>query len=1071
MANPEYRANPEHLAILKQGVDAWNEWRKQNPDIRPDLSEADLNGAYLVQADLSGVNLTGADLSGADLSGANLSGADLSNANLEFSQLVQCNLTDATLTGTRLYATSRDDWVIKDVECRYVFWDAEGGSGIVSYDIYVSDNNGPFTIWLSGTSLTEALFDAAEDGHTYAFYSVAIDGVGHREVAPEAADVQTLAVEPETAEITRITVVNALTAAISIMFSDSMTLQPMIDDQSILLAVSLTSLSSGPVPFEADWCTYDDATRTLSIMLDHALPIGGYEVRLDGSMLESSDGKVLRGGTAGVAFHISAFSAGQTIQAGDDDLRVDEYSVPSLIDWDGDGRLDLVVGEKTAAGEGKVRIYLNEGSNAAPVFSTYSYAQTTNGDLAVPATGCMGVFPRVFDWDGDGLKDLVLGLADGRIQLWMNTNTTNGPVFVTPTYLRFGPSGTTSDPAIDVGDRATFDIVDWNDDGRYDLVGGGLDGKIRLYINEAVTGSAHFRQEILLQVGSQDLVVPTGRASVAVGDVNNDGRKDLVVGNTEGQLLYYLNIGTDSTPVLNSAALILADGIPIDLAGAARSRPSLADFNGDGTLDILLGSADGLVRSYAGQSQLPAVIQPGERSGRPGGIYLYTFVVRSDSQPPVLTGWQLEEDTGAGPSDRLTNDTTPTLTFVFSEPVFGASSDVQVTDSNGDLVVPDSIAGWGTDTVTIAFTTSMSVDGQYTVTLKGTTTITDQAGNPLNNGSDEVLAFVLDTTSPSVPVVTGVGDDTGTPGDGITNDNSLVICGEAAASSTVEVFVGSNLAGVTAANSSGIWSLDYTGTSLADGTYELTATAADAAGNTSAASTAFTVVVDTAAPVAPVVTEIADDTGTAGDGITSDNTLTINGTAEANSMVTVYKDGTSIGTVAANGSGSWSLEYTSTSLADGTYALIAAATDVAGNTSGVSATFGVTIDTVAPTSHINPLPAEVQAVSFTISWSGADGGSGIASYDIYVSDNGGDYALWKDETADTSALFIGVNSHTYAFYSIARDNVGHTEEPPGVPDTQTVARANQPPVVDAGDDTQSMGAHPSPAPAPSPILT
>jgi len=135
----------------------------------------------------------------------------------------------------------------------------------------------------------------------------------------------------------------------------------------------------------------------------------------------------------------------------------------------------------------------------------------------------------------------------------------------------------------------------------------------------------------------------------------------------------------------------------------------------------------------------------------------------------------------------------------------------------------------------------MSVDGQYTVTLKGTTTITDQAGNPLNNGSDEVLAFVLDTTSPSVPVVTGVGDDTGTPGDGITNDNSLVICGEAAASSTVEVFVGSNLAGVTAANSSGIWSLDYTGTSLADGTYELTATAADAAGNTSAASTAFTV--------------------------------------------------------------------------------------------------------------------------------------------------------------------------------------------------------------------------------------
>ncbi len=46
-------ANEEHVALLKQGVDAWNAWRRENPDIRPALSGADLHGADLRRADLS----------------------------------------------------------------------------------------------------------------------------------------------------------------------------------------------------------------------------------------------------------------------------------------------------------------------------------------------------------------------------------------------------------------------------------------------------------------------------------------------------------------------------------------------------------------------------------------------------------------------------------------------------------------------------------------------------------------------------------------------------------------------------------------------------------------------------------------------------------------------------------------------------------------------------------------------------------------------------------------------------------------------------------------------------------
>ena len=70
-------ANQEHLDILKQGVEMWNQWRKEHPNIRPNLSNVDLSGANLSGANLSNVDLSSANLRVTDLNGANLSGADL----------------------------------------------------------------------------------------------------------------------------------------------------------------------------------------------------------------------------------------------------------------------------------------------------------------------------------------------------------------------------------------------------------------------------------------------------------------------------------------------------------------------------------------------------------------------------------------------------------------------------------------------------------------------------------------------------------------------------------------------------------------------------------------------------------------------------------------------------------------------------------------------------------------------------------------------------------------------------------------------------------------------------------
>ena len=90
-------SNPEHVAKLLEGFEVWNEWRTQNPEIRPDLS-----GANLIEADLYRANLSWAHLYRADLNRANLNRANLSEANLNEAKLVHANLNKAKLKHANL---------------------------------------------------------------------------------------------------------------------------------------------------------------------------------------------------------------------------------------------------------------------------------------------------------------------------------------------------------------------------------------------------------------------------------------------------------------------------------------------------------------------------------------------------------------------------------------------------------------------------------------------------------------------------------------------------------------------------------------------------------------------------------------------------------------------------------------------------------------------------------------------------------------------------------------------------------------------------------------------------------
>lgn len=95
--------NTTYIEMLKSGVEVWNRFRKENPDVQhPDLSYAELSGLNLYWADLSGADLGSANLSGTELFLANLSGADLSGANLKRTNLTKANLSGANLTGANL---------------------------------------------------------------------------------------------------------------------------------------------------------------------------------------------------------------------------------------------------------------------------------------------------------------------------------------------------------------------------------------------------------------------------------------------------------------------------------------------------------------------------------------------------------------------------------------------------------------------------------------------------------------------------------------------------------------------------------------------------------------------------------------------------------------------------------------------------------------------------------------------------------------------------------------------------------------------------------------------------------
>jgi len=197
----------------------------------------------------------------------------------------------------------------------------------------------------------------------------------------------------------------------------------------------------------------------------------------------------------------------------------------------------------------------------------------------------------VADWDSDGQKDLLVGEADGYIRIYINTGTDDNPLF--DGYFRLQ----VKESDFESNRYSAPLVIDWNNDGKKDVLSGEYYGKVHLLINSGSNENPLFTGSSLIMDGASELKAGHN-SNPAVTDWNGDGKKDLLVGNADGTVYYYENRGTDSAPQFDGSVLLDAGGTTF--FGPRWSRLALCDWDNDGVTDILSGFEDELGYPEAG---------------------------------------------------------------------------------------------------------------------------------------------------------------------------------------------------------------------------------------------------------------------------------------------------------------------------------------------------------------------------------------------------------------------------------------------------------------------------------------
>ncbi|BDS22084.1 hypothetical protein KAM546c_33450 [Enterobacter roggenkampii] len=406
-----------------------------------------------------------------------------------------------------------------------------------------------------------------------------------------------------------------------------------------------------------------------------------------------------------------------------------------------------------------------------------------------------------------------------------------------------------------------------------------------------------------------------------------------------------LSVTVDTQDPTAPGNLSLApEGTPLTGTAEAGALITVKDSGGNviGT-GVATGGSFSIAVSPAPQDGATLTVTATDASGRTSvdATYNVTGTLPNLPDVPVIVAINDDVDPIIGDvKGKTTNDTTPTLTGTAQ-----AGSQIAIYLDGGvtpvSTVTADGSGNW-------SYTPAALGEGLHTFEVTATL-------NGQTSGRSPAASVTVDLTAPGTPTIGAVIDDVG-PGTGpltggqTTNDNQPTLTGTGAVGDTISIYNNGVLLDSVVIGNTGTWS--YTTPVLAEGNHVLTIRETDPAGNQSGPSAGFTVVVDSVSAT-PVITNVTDNVGNAATtvvsgGLSNDATPTLTGTADANSVVTIFDGGTQIAVVTADNTGTWTFTP-DTALGEGSHSFTVRATDPQGNLSAVSAPWSVVIDLTAPT--------------------------------------------------------------------------------------------------------------------------
>ena len=319
------------------------------------------------------------------------------------------------------------------------------------------------------------------------------------------------------------------------------------------------------------------------------------------------------------------FAAGRRLlDLAGSEIRLDlQMIVPVAVDWDGDGHVDLVVGQE----DGRVALVRHTGQvvDGLPRFEPPRFFQQQADHVKFGAL----VTPVGFDWDGDGDEDLVCGNTAGYVGFIENLGGTP-PRWAPPRYLEVdgepirimaGPNGSIQGPCEAKWGYTTLSVADWDGDGLPDLVVNSIWGRVVWYRNIGTRTEPRLAAAQPVRVDwpsappkpawnwwdpADDELVTQWRTTPVAIDFTRNGLVDLVMLDHEGYLCLFERSRRGDELVLTPPQRIFVDeeGRPLQLnSGTAgksgRRKFTLVDWDGDGHLDLLRDSVN--VTFYRGR--------------------------------------------------------------------------------------------------------------------------------------------------------------------------------------------------------------------------------------------------------------------------------------------------------------------------------------------------------------------------------------------------------------------------------------------------------------------------------------